>query len=153
MFYIHLYNVYVLPILENACEIWSPQDVGSREKIEKVQKYFTRRLLGTHLSYVERIAQLNMFSLESRRAQRDVILFRKFIDGNLFVSFKVDQRVSITRGNGNINVPYCRTTTKKNLWFFRSIKMWNSLPIDVRNYGFNAFRLFVKCIKFDYLCT
>ena len=46
------YIAYVRPILEYNTPVWSPHKIGEIEKIEKVQRYFTRRLPNlSNLSY------------------------------------------------------------------------------------------------------
>ena len=40
-----MYKVYIRPILESGCEVWSTSEFYLIDKIEKVQRYFTRRML------------------------------------------------------------------------------------------------------------
>ena len=59
---------YVRPILEYCTSIWSPHQSYLIDKIERVQRYFTRRVLfRTKLSYIERLQILNLELLEARR--------------------------------------------------------------------------------------
>ncbi len=45
MFYLKLFLTYVRPVLEYASQIWSPILKENINRIENVQRYFTRRLL------------------------------------------------------------------------------------------------------------
>ncbi len=48
------------------------------DRIESVQRYFTRRVIGPgNLSYEDRLDILNLESLESRRIKLDLMLFFK----------------------------------------------------------------------------
>jgi len=62
---IRAYKVYVRPLLEHNCVVWSPASIGDVEEIERVQRNFTKRLKGLHnYSYIERLKRLNLDSLE-----------------------------------------------------------------------------------------
>ena len=45
-FLIRAYKTYIRPILEYCTQIWNPYLIGEITAIEKVQKYFTKRLSG-----------------------------------------------------------------------------------------------------------
>jgi len=65
---VHAFVVYVRPILEYNSVIWSPNLVRDIQQLEKVQRRFTKRLLGMKsLSYSERLRRLGLPSLELRR--------------------------------------------------------------------------------------
>jgi len=75
-------HVYVRPLLEYNCVIWSPWLKQDIDKIERVQRRFNKRLLGfKYLSYSERLLQLNMTGLELRRLHADLIICYKLIFG------------------------------------------------------------------------
>jgi len=58
---IRAFIVYVRPILEYNCVIWSPSLKRDIDLIEKVQRRFTKRLRGLKdLSYTERLLRLNI---------------------------------------------------------------------------------------------
>ena len=77
------YISYARPHLECAYTVWNPGIeargyIGLKRQLEKVQKYFTRRLFGRckipYLSYDERITFLDIDSLEIRRMRFDLIM-------------------------------------------------------------------------------
>ena len=69
---------YVQPILEYCSSIWAPHHKYPINKIEYVQKNFTNRLPGLwNLPYSQRLASLNIQSLEHRRILSDLTLCYK----------------------------------------------------------------------------
>lgn len=81
-FYMHLYKVYVRPILESNTQIWSPCLKFNIDNVESVQRYFTRRLPGLRgVTYVDRLFGLNLETLEARRIKSDLLLCYKVIHG------------------------------------------------------------------------
>ena len=68
------FAVYVRPILEYCSAVWNPGYLCDINKIESVQRRFTKRLKGFHsLSYVNRLKALNTESLELRRLKTDLV--------------------------------------------------------------------------------
>ena len=60
------FTTYVRPILEYACVVWNPVYVGLIDKIESVQRQFTKRIPKiSHLNYRDRLIFLNLDSLNS----------------------------------------------------------------------------------------
>ena len=74
------YITYVRPLLEYCSFIWSPYQICYIEKIEGIQRYFTRRVLKhVGLPYIERLSVLKLESLEVRRIRADLKLCFKII--------------------------------------------------------------------------
>ena len=81
--------VYVRPILEYNSVIWSPSLVRDIQQLEKVQRRFTKRLVGMKtLSYSERLRRLSLPSLELRRLYLDLVFCYKVVFG--IVSIALD---------------------------------------------------------------
>ena len=97
----------------------SPSNVGLIRKIEAVQKRFTKRLLGLNfLDYNERLALLDLESLELRRLKADLCMTYKIIfnlvDLNVdnFFAVRTDK---ITRGHPYTLVkPLCKVRARSN---------------------------------------
>ena len=69
---------YVRPLIEYCCSVWSPSKLGLIDKLENVQRRFTKRLHGLqHLSYSERLKLLNIDSLKCRRIKANLTIFFK----------------------------------------------------------------------------
>ena len=67
------FTVNVRPLLEYCSSVWSPSTVGNINKLESVQRSFTKRLTGIHsLSYTDRLKALGLERLELRRLHADL---------------------------------------------------------------------------------
>ena len=72
--------VYVRPILEYSSPVWSPSAVTYINKLESVQRSFTKRLPGfLKLSYDTRLKRLGLDRLEIRRLHADLIMCYKMV--------------------------------------------------------------------------
>jgi len=115
------FAVYVQrPILEYCSAVWNPGYLCDINKIEYVQRRFTKRLKGFHsLSYVDRLKTLNTESLQLRRLKTDLDTMYKILFSS---SFAVD-RFSLVQLYDNV---YC--TTGHN---FRLIKQHHTLLLKL----------------------
>ena len=85
---------FVRPMLEYCCVTWSPMYKYDIDRIEAVQRRFTKRLRGLyHMPYTSRLCQLHLDSLASRRIEADLVMCYKIlnnlvcIDRNHFLPF------------------------------------------------------------------
>ena len=63
-----LYKSLVRPHVEYCVSAWSPRYIKDKDTLERIQHKFTRLIPGMQkLSYMERLAKLNLWSLEERR--------------------------------------------------------------------------------------
>ena len=107
------YITYVRPLLEYCTFIWSPFQIYLIDKIDCVQRYFSRRVLfHTKLSYPERLLILHLDTLEARRIKFDLKLCFKIIhnlcgfDPDNFFTFAPS---TLTRGHEfKLIKPICR---------------------------------------------
>jgi len=68
--------------------IWSPSLIRGIDQVEKVQRHFTKRLLGMRcLSYGERLQKLDLPRLELRRLHLDLIFCYKIVFGLVCANF------------------------------------------------------------------
>ena len=88
------------------------------------------------LSYTERLTKLNLFSLDYRRKQGDMIQLFKIlngienIDANTMFTFSKSQ----TRGHSKkLFKPRCKKGFRQHSFCVRSIDPWNSLSAEVIN--------------------
>ena len=82
------YTTYVRPLLEYCTPIWAHTYVTDIVKIEKVQKYYTKRISSiSNLSYKQRLQCLKLDSLELRRLYFDRRMVYKIIHGLIDVAF------------------------------------------------------------------
>jgi len=84
---VRAFTVYVRPLLEYNCEIWSPHLKQDINAIEQVQRRFTKRLQGFRdLPYTKRLRLLNLQLLEVRRLHFDLILCYKIVFGLMSIN-------------------------------------------------------------------
>jgi len=156
------FTSFVRPIVEYASNVWSPYKIKHIKAIERVQRHFTRRIPGFYdLSYGERLARLNLETLEYRRLKFDLIQYYKILN-NLTpfspdVYFETSKNLRQTRSNGNqlLNKPLRKTKNLENEFFVRQIDCWNKLPLAVRQAPTltNFKLLFAKQDLSEFLCV
>ena len=74
-FLMFLYNTYILPKIEYASSVWSPFYKQDIDAVENIQRKFSKFLPGMfQKSYRERMAHLNLKTLEERRIYADMCL-------------------------------------------------------------------------------
>ena len=79
-----LFKMVILPVLEYCSVLWSPQDVGSIQKLESVQWSFVRKIWSNVESdYWLRLKSFNMYSLQRRRERYRIIYIWKVIEGHV----------------------------------------------------------------------
>ena len=130
------YKVYIRPLLEYCTPVWNPHQKQDITLVEKVQKYFTRRLYYRcgllKISYPERLKFLGLESLELRRLHFDLCMTYNILhkENDLKISdFFIRAPSSSTRGHhmklqGKAN----QNNIRMNAFSQRVIKIWNSLP-------------------------
>ena len=65
----------VIPRLEYCCQLWNPWKAKDIQAIEAGQRTFTYRITEVqHLSYLERLHKLKLYSLQRRR-ERYIIIY------------------------------------------------------------------------------
>ena len=127
---------YVRPLLEyNSC-IWNPSNiyVGLQNKIEKVQRTFTKRLFYRcgipYTNYENRLLFLKLTSLSQRRLRADLILAYKIINGLVDVdcSGLLETYSSRSRGPSiKVRKDKCKTNVTLNYFSNRISTPWNLL--------------------------
>ena len=134
---IPLYKATVRPHLEYANAVWAPYKRKDIDKLEKVQRQFTKRINGLKdYDYQTRLYKLKLPSLEFRRVRGDLIEAYK-LTHNIYdplTTSSLLQLSSNTKTKGHsFKLQKKRVNTKKYQFFFtnRIINLWNKLPEDV----------------------
>ena len=151
------YKVYVRPIVEYGTSVWNPHLCKDIDIIERVQRYFTRRILRRcglqKTSYSERLVFLDLETLERRRVKTDLLLCYKI--KNRLIDLDFDQFFEIREGNtrghsAKLIVKKSRINTRKFFFANRVVNQWNSLTesqIASRSFGAFKSNLTVKNFK------
>ena len=129
-----LYKAQVRPVMEFCSHIWSSGPKSDLVILDHIQRKAVRLIDDAPLTS-------KLASLSHRRAVSSLSLFYRYYHG-----LCSDELASITprprsftrctRGSDYTNpylvaVPRCRTEQHKNSFFFRTAKLWNSLPTEV----------------------
>ena len=131
-FMVKISIVYVRPILKCASQVWFPSNVYLINRVERVQRLFTKRIRPVaHLPYSEHLNKLGLQRLESRRLYLDVLFLAKLKFNYFYLTLNdFDVRVTNLHNNRFISLPsYSRVT----YYFYtvRKIHLWNSLHNNV----------------------
>ena len=135
---IRAFNVYVRPIVEYCSPVWSPTAVGQINKIESVQRWFTKWLKSlSSLTYNERLIKLGNDRLEFRRLRADLLMCYKILHHSVDLhqeDFFTLSNYTRTRGNSyKLIVPNSRINARANYFSIRIIIVWNRLSDDTVN--------------------
>ena len=134
---IFAYKVYILPLMDYCSPIWSPYKLGDIDRLEKIQRNYTKRLSGLkELNYPHRLAICQIPSLELRRIWHDLVLCYKIIHKQIELDFdsffEFERSTFNTRGHSyKLRIPKILNTTRKNFFAIRVLPIWNFLPTHV----------------------
>ena len=135
-----LYKALLRPHLEFASCVWSPQHKYNKNSIESVQRRATKLVPGLyHLSYSDRLQQLNLETLEYRRRRADMLETYRIMSGNHLVNRSCRCEVCpnkemlqksvnhTTRGHSLKLKTELAVGHRKNFFSTRVVKDWSSL--------------------------
>ncbi|GMT19080.1 hypothetical protein PFISCL1PPCAC_10377, partial [Pristionchus fissidentatus] len=134
---IKAHKIYIRPLLESSTVIWNPTAIGLVNRLENVQREFTRRVLKRSrqppLPYLDRLKLCNIETLEYRRALRVMQFVYDSIHGhalldttNLYSLAPLARSLRFAHGL-RISIP-CRLPVSISTCASRSITLWNNLP-------------------------
>jgi len=129
---IRLYKSLVRPHLEYSMIAWSPYYVKDKDKLERVQRRFTKMVGGMEsLGYVERAGRLGLMSLEERRNRADLIEMYRMVRGLSVIPmdefFEIDGG-GRTRGHlYKMRKSRFGTELRKHFFSQRVVNRWNEL--------------------------
>ena len=143
------YKIYVRPLLECSLQIWSPANKGLINLIESAQRAFTKRLPGfQNMCYADRLAELQLQSLEHRRLIYDLTLCFNIDHGSFALAFSnFFSLLNNTNLRGHsllLAVPLAKNNVRKNFFAIRVVPIWNSLPDSlVTSSTTSIFKIFI----------
>ena len=122
---IKLYKSSARLLLEYASVICYSHHINLIDRIENVQRRFTKQLPGLHdINNVDRLKSCNIELLELRRIHTDLIMLYKILNGLIYVNMDncLTLLMSNTRGNVcKLVKHYSRLDTKKYFFALRVI--------------------------------
>jgi hypothetical protein len=130
---------YIRPMLEYNSTVWNPAQKYLIDKIESVQRRFTKRIVSiSNLSYLERLQILGLEPLELRRLHFDLIQYYKIFNNltslNQSDYFTYHHPSSFSRKPESFLIkPLYKPNYLLTSFFYRSVDCWNSLPLSVKN--------------------
>jgi len=89
MVMVRLYKTLVRPHLEYCLSAWSPRYTKDKELLERVQHRFTRMIKEVRgKDYLDRLKELNLWTLEERRNRADLVELFKVCKGFTTIHFE-----------------------------------------------------------------
>ena len=137
--FLALYKAYVRPQLEYCQQACHPYLIKDIEELENVQRRATKLVQSIeHLSYEERMKELDLFSLKHRRQRGDMIMVYKILHGFIKIDMSDLFQYNLsgkTRGhNYKLQVPGpIKTDIRRDSFSQRIILPWNGLPCNIVN--------------------
>ena len=143
MVFKNLYTTYVRPHLEFSSAVWSPWLTRDIEILEEVQEKFVRNVQGLKgRTYLEKLTELDLMSLQTRRIYIDLVETYKIIYGKSTkeASFYFNLTGSRSRRQTRLtdyphNIILSRTNLDSRRHFFsqRVAEPWNNLLIYIED--------------------
>ena len=137
----HLYQSLVRPHLEYASSVLSPYRIGEIKALEDVQKFALRICRKTwDQSYQSLLELFQIPTLEDRRIYLDLCTMFKIVHNLCYFPSDVLCEHHVTRttratlgrpSHLHFHYPSFHTTQFQKSFVMRSIKAWNSLPLDL----------------------
>ena len=131
----------IQPRLDYCCQLWSPTDQSSINKVENIQRNFISHIKYsrmTGLNYWEKLSHLNIYSQERRRERFDIIFLWKLSQG-LAEGYDVTWSYSERRGRMAVpktivkNIPAKVRRMRESSFGVRGPLLFNLLPKNLRN--------------------
>lgn len=127
---------FVRPLLEFSSTIWCPYTNADINRIESVQRRFTKAIKNLRFStYSERLLNLRIDSLQSRRIKTDLVFCYNLLhhrvetDFNKFFTLSTNTQL---RGNKfKLVKPKFTSVRDANFFTNRVVNIWNALPDSI----------------------
>ena len=133
-----LFNTYILPKLEFNSPVWSPSLVKDIERLESIQKRYTKvafnRCNIPSNGYNDRLQKIGYLSLQNRRVFLDLVLLYKIRHNLCDLNFNdyfihVTTKYSLRCHSFQIRPKLKHKSSQfHHSFFFRTPVFWNKLP-------------------------
>ena len=137
---LQLYNSLVLPLFDYCDVVWGNINKGLVDRLQKLHNRAARIITRSDYSIrsSEVLRRLQWDNLEVRRTKHMATLMYKIFNGkapkylNNFLRLCDVTHHNLRGHELNIILPKARTDYKRNSFAFKGIKIWNSLPLELR---------------------
>ena len=132
----------LIPSIEYCCPLWAPTDQANIIRLEKVQRAFTKQILGLHtMQYWDRLQYLNIFSLERRRERYIIIYIWKVLHGLFpnpgFNIHHIDRDDGVALSIPPVKGPTALKKLKERNILCHGVRLFNTLPTYLRKLSIN----------------
>ena len=135
---VQAYKSLVRPSLEYACTIWDPyiqQDIDNLERAQRrAARYVCNKYRNTS-SVTDMLQHLEWEPLSTRRKNSRLTMLYKIANNHVVIPHTnrlIPQNRQTRHNNSNsYQIPQCRSEYRKQSFFPRTIKEWNTLPESV----------------------
>lgn len=131
---VDIYKAFVRPHLEFIAPVWNPWLRKDVALIEGVQRRAIRLISNMTGTYEERLSQLGMTTLETRRRRGDAIQVFKLMKGMDDLDFR-ELFSHITHGiytrqmsSNHLTIPHSNLELHRHFFTSRAARLWNDLP-------------------------
>ena len=141
--FLKLYIQFVRCHVEFSIPAWSPWSQGDIDILERVQKRAVNLITGLKgKSYLEKLQEIGLVSLEARRSRFDLVQTFKIIKGfnrvNRDIWFEFvgpdnPRPTRLTSHQSNIIPKRSRTDPRLNFFSNRVVNSWNTLPAEIKD--------------------
>jgi len=136
-----LFMSLVLPRLDYCSLLWAPRALGYTEVLEGVQRTFTSRIPAlAGLDYWQRLAALDLYSVERRRERFALLYVHKVVRGAVpNVNDKIKTSESARRGlqcdisRIDFRAPTRIVNARLESFTYRGSQLFNCLPRELRD--------------------
>ena len=138
---LQLYDSLVASHLNYADIIWSGCSLANKQKLQRVQNFALKSILGMRKfdSATEALRKLKYLNLEEKRKIHEGVFTHKVITGkmpeNIINEYNKLRSFGSNRSaqNGDLKIPKHKTTIYEKSVLYRTIKTWNNTKVAIRN--------------------
>ena len=130
-----LYKTLIRPTLDYCISVWKPYTKKDKEKLEKIQRRYTKMIIGCKgKTYEQRLNKLRLTSLEQRHYRADMIQVFKVLKDqkNIYpADFLTLSKRSGRKNSMKLYKKRCGLDVSKHCFTSRVVDQWNILPDKV----------------------